>query len=133
MPYMIQQHKVVTEADKELLDGLTRAGFKLNGEGTSGLFVKYWCNSGVRRPTFGFSMSLSLSKLTFLSFPPCVKGYYVDVGCSQLIIDGKVKIKQGQEIEHFEKTGVRFKDGSFLEADVVVLATGMLYCFLSYV
>jgi len=61
------------------------------------------------------------------------KGYYIDVGCSQLIIDGKVKIKQGQEIERFEKTSVRFKDGSFLEADVVVLATGTLYCFLSHV
>lgn len=68
-----------------------------------------------------------------LPFPPCVKGYYIDVGCSQLIIDGKVKIKQGQEIERFEKTAVRFKDGSFLEVDVVVLATGMLYCFLSHV
>jgi len=48
------------------------------------------------------------------------------VGCSQLIIDGKVKIKQGQEIERFEESGIRFKGGSFLEADIVVLATGMV-------
>jgi hypothetical protein len=48
------------------------------------------------------------------------------VGCSQLIIDGKVKIKQGQGIERFEETGIRFKDGSFLEANIVVLATGMI-------
>ena len=48
------------------------------------------------------------------------------MGCSQLIIDGKVKIKQGQEIERFEETGIRFEDGSFLEADIVVLATGMI-------
>ena len=59
-----------------------------------------------------------------------MKGYYVDVGCSQLIIDGKVKIKQGQGIERFEETGVRFKDGSLLEADIVVLATGMYDPFL---
>jgi NAD(P)H-nitrite reductase large subunit len=56
---------------------------------------------------------------------PFMKGYYIDVGCSQLIIDGKVKIKQGQEIERFKEAGVRFQDGSFLEADIVVLATGM--------
>ena len=48
------------------------------------------------------------------------------MGCSQLIIDGKVKIKQGQEIERFEESGIRFKGGSFLEADIVVLATGMV-------
>ena len=64
-------------------------------------------------------------EIVFGLFTAFVKGYYVDVGCSQLIIDGKVKIKQGQRIERFEETGVRFKDGSLLEADIVVLATGM--------
>lgn len=53
-----------------------------------------------------------------------IKGYYINVGCSELIIDGKVKIKQGQEVERFEENGVRFKDGSFLPAGIVVLATG---------
>jgi len=96
-PYLVAQHRMLNEADKELLVGLTRAGFKLDGEGTGGLFEKYWRDGG---------------------------GYYIDVGCSQLIIDGKVKIKQGQEIERFEEGGIRFKDGSFLEADIVVLATG---------
>jgi hypothetical protein len=48
------------------------------------------------------------------------------VGCSQKIIDGRVKIKQGQEIERFEENGIRFKDGSFLEANIVVLATGTI-------
>ncbi len=43
-----------------------------------------------------------------------------------MIIDGKVKIKQGQEVQQFEENGIRFEDGSFLEADVVVLATGAL-------
>lgn len=116
LPYLIHQHKMVNEADKELLDGLTRAGFKLDGEGTGGLFVKYQTRGGVRPLTL-------LQSLSFLT--TFVKGYYIDVGCSQLIIDGKVKIKQGQEIERFENTGIRFADGSFLEADVVVLATGM--------
>lgn len=51
-------------------------------------------------------------------------GYYIDVGCSQLIIDGKVKIKQGQEISKLTKTGVLFADGTELPADIVVCATG---------
>lgn len=55
-----------------------------------------------------------------------MQGYYIDIGCSSLIIDGKVKIKQGQEIERFEETGIRFVDGSFTEAEAIVLATGMV-------
>ena len=39
-------------------------------------------------------------------------GYYIDVGCSQLIIDGKIKIKQGQEIEEVKPHGLLFADGT---------------------
>ncbi|KAG2743832.1 hypothetical protein P692DRAFT_20838046, partial [Suillus brevipes Sb2] len=41
-------------------------------------------------------------------------------------IEGKVKIKQGQDISHLNKDGITFKDGSKLSADVIVLlvATG---------
>ena len=41
-----------------------------------------------------------------------------------MIIDGKIKIKTGTEIERFTKTGLRLKDGTELPADVVVFATG---------
>lgn len=51
-------------------------------------------------------------------------GYYIDVGASQLIIDGKIKIKQGQEIAEILPHGIRFGDGSELEADEIVFATG---------
>ncbi|KAI4260768.1 MAG: hypothetical protein L6R42_003915, partial [Xanthoria sp. 1 TBL-2021] len=51
-------------------------------------------------------------------------GYYIDVGCSQLIIDGKIKIKQGQEIEEVKPNGLLFKDGEMLEADEIIFATG---------
>lgn len=47
LPHMIHQHKMVNEADQKLLDGLTRAGFKLDGEGTGGVFFKYWRFGGV--------------------------------------------------------------------------------------
>ena len=47
----------------------------------------------------------------------------VDVGASQLIIDGKIKLKNGS-VKGFTKDSLVFKDGSLLKADVVVLATG---------
>lgn len=51
-------------------------------------------------------------------------GYYVDVGASQLIIDGEIKIKSGIEIDRLTPTGIRFADGSEIEADTVIQSTG---------
>lgn len=51
-------------------------------------------------------------------------GYYIDVGASQLIIDGKIKIKQGQEIEEVKPHGLLFADGTELAADEIIFATG---------
>jgi hypothetical protein len=86
------------EHDKETLEGLKRVGFALDqGPENAGLFMKYFQRGG---------------------------GYYIDVGGSQLIIDGKVKIKQGQEIERVTAHGLRFADGSELQADEIVFATG---------
>ena len=88
-------HKIstakVAELDKPILDGLEKAGFKLNRY-NSGLFMKYFRDGG---------------------------GYYLDVGCSQLIADGKIKVKQGQEIKRFTENGIEFADGDFREADIV--------------
>ncbi|KAL1877418.1 hypothetical protein Daus18300_002403 [Diaporthe australafricana] len=50
-------------------------------------------------------------------------GHYLDVGCSQKIIDGKIKVKGG-EIESFTPTGLKCTDGSTLDADLIVFATG---------
>lgn len=47
-----------------------------------------------------------------------------DVGASQYLIDGKVKLKPDGHIERFTEKGLKFKDGSELECDVVVFATG---------
>ena len=41
-----------------------------------------------------------------------------------MLIDGKIKLKNGTQIERFTEKGLKFQDGSELEADVVVLATG---------
>lgn len=51
-------------------------------------------------------------------------GYYIDVGCCQLIIDKKVDLIQYDDSEHFVAGGLRMKDGSTVPADLVVLATG---------
>ena len=51
-------------------------------------------------------------------------GYYVDVGASQLIIDGQIRVKSGVEIERLTPTGIRFADGSEIEADAIIQSTG---------
>ncbi|KAJ0426822.1 hypothetical protein BJY00DRAFT_320451 [Aspergillus carlsbadensis] len=89
----------ITTADKELLDGLQQSGFGLNrgpnGQGIIGLYVH---RGG---------------------------GYYIDFGCSQLIIDGKIQVKQCAEgVAGFDERHVLLGDGTRLEADIVVLATG---------
>lgn len=49
-----------------------------------------------------------------------------DVGASEMIADGRIKMKSDSELERFTEKGLLFKDGSQLEADVVVLATGQV-------
>ncbi|CAL8581331.1 hypothetical protein XPA_007030 [Xanthoria parietina] len=88
----------ISRRDETLLKGLEKAGFNLDdGPDHAGFFMKYFQRGG---------------------------GYYIDVGCSQLIIDGKIKIKQGQEIEEVKPNGLLFADGETLEADEIIFATG---------
>ena len=89
----------VAEAEKETLQGLEKAGFKLNdGVDGGGIFSLFLTRGG---------------------------GYYIDVGCSKLIIDGKIKIEQNPKgIQGFEEDAVILGDGRKLKADIVVLATG---------
>ncbi|KAH7069165.1 hypothetical protein BKA63DRAFT_102280 [Paraphoma chrysanthemicola] len=90
--------KAQAEFDKPILEGLAKAGFKTdNGPMNSGLMMKYFQRGG---------------------------GYYIDVGASQLIIDGKIKVKQGQELAQILPNGIEFADGSTLDADEIVFATG---------
>lgn len=90
--------KVQIDFDAELLTGLSKAGFKVDkGVDDAGLFSKYIQRGG---------------------------GYYIDVGTSKLIIDGKVGVKSGVEITEVTPRGLRFSDGDELEADEIVFATG---------
>jgi hypothetical protein len=86
------------EHDKEMLAGLAKAGFKTDsGPDGAGLFIKYFQRGG---------------------------GYYINVGASELIASGQIKVKQGQEIEEVLPHGLKFADGSELKADEIVFATG---------
>jgi cation diffusion facilitator CzcD-associated flavoprotein CzcO len=53
-------------------------------------------------------------------------GYYLDAGCSQLIIDGEIGLLQYDQIERFVERGALLKDGTIKPADLVVLATGFV-------
>ncbi len=95
--FQIPLYEQMKERDRDFYDGLEKAGFKLDwGDDGSGLFMKY-----LRRGS----------------------GYYIDVGASQLIIDGEVKLAQGQVVEIVED-GVKLDTGEVLEADLIVYATG---------
>jgi len=84
--------------DQELLDGLERAGFKLDyGEDNTGWQFKYLTRGG---------------------------GYYFNVGCSELIADGKIRLIQAADIARFDAAGLTLKNGASLPADLLVLATG---------
>ncbi|MEM7113028.1 MAG: NAD(P)/FAD-dependent oxidoreductase [Chloroflexota bacterium] len=103
-PYALQPARAVpayqkmAELDAELYAGLEKAGFLLDfGEDGSGLAVKYH-----RRGS----------------------GYYIDVGASQLIVDGEIKLKSGVEIERITETGLLMADGTELTADLIIFATG---------
>ena len=49
---------------------------------------------------------------------------YVDTGTSKLIADGKIKLKTDSVIKSFAERSIMFENGTELEADVVVFATG---------
>ena len=83
--------------DKAFYDRLEKAGFDLDfGADETGLFLKY-----LRRGS----------------------GYYIDVGASELVADGKIKLAKGQ-LERLTADSVVLDTGETLPADLVVYATG---------
>jgi putative flavoprotein involved in K+ transport len=51
-------------------------------------------------------------------------GYYFNVGCSELIVAGKVKLLQFSDIDRFVAKGAQLKNGALAPAELLVLATG---------
>ena len=86
------------EVDRDLLKGLEKRGFKLTfGEDDTGFQMMYLRRGG---------------------------GYYFNVGCSDMIIDGRVGLLQYDTIDRFEPDGVVLEDGTKKPLDLVVVATG---------
>ena len=95
-------HQLLTQKtkkiDKPLLDKLTSVGLKLEyGEENSGWQFKYLTRGG---------------------------GYYFNVGASDLIADGNIKVLQFSNIENFLSSGIEMKSGEKLDIDLMVTATG---------
>lgn len=83
--------------DADFYARLEKAGFQLDfGDDGSGLFMKY-----LRRGS----------------------GYYIDVGASDLIADGQIKLAHGK-VKEITEDAVLLEDGTRLPADVIVYATG---------
>ncbi len=94
----IPAYEEMAKRDADLYERLEKAGFMLDfGEDGSGLFMKY-----LRRGS----------------------GYYIDVGASELVADGKIKLKSGVNISEIKENSVLLDDGTELEADLIVYATG---------
>jgi putative flavoprotein involved in K+ transport len=93
----IPVYEQIRERDADFYERLERAGFQHDwGEDGSGLFMKY-----LRRAS----------------------GYYIDVGASELIASGEIKLQAGQ-VDHLTADAVVMQDGTELPADLVVYATG---------
>jgi len=104
MPYRIMHifqtpiYEKIAEEDAEFYAQLKRAGFILDwGDDGSGLQMKY-----MRRGS----------------------GYYIDVGASELVTTGQIKLKAGVSVNEIKERAVVLSDGSELPADLIVYATG---------
>ncbi|KAF2095271.1 flavin-containing monooxygenase [Rhizodiscina lignyota] len=53
-----------------------------------------------------------------------IGGHHIDVGVGEKVAQGLIKVKSGTPIASFKKDGLVFEDGSELEADVIIFATG---------
>lgn len=97
-----KSHQLLTRKaaamDKKLLEGLEKIGFRLDfGEEGTGWQYKYLTRGG---------------------------GYYFNVGCSDLLVEGKIGLVQFDDIARFAADGAVLKSGKTLPAELIVLATG---------
>ncbi len=89
--FQIPIYEEMAKRDADFYKRLEKAGFILDfGDDGSGLFMKY-----LRRGS----------------------GYYIDVGASELIADGKIKLKSGVDIKRIKAKSLEFSDGTELPAE----------------
>jgi len=71
----------------------------------------------------GYYMGLCLFPPNY-SYRLTVTVIISDLGASQYIIDGKIKLKSGTAIKEFTEGGLMFEDGTQLAANVILFCTG---------
>lgn len=86
------------EDDKELLDGLQAQGFKLEwGPENTGIIGSHMMGRD---------------------------SYQINIGASELVASGDIRLKQGVELVRLTESTAVFSDGSELDVDLVMFATG---------
>src|ERR1700736_5982105 len=96
--FQIPVYNAIRERDADFYARLEKSGFMLDyGEDDSGLFMKY-----LRRGS----------------------GYYIDVGASELVANGDIKLESGVDVVRLTENAVELSNGKTLAADLVVYATG---------
>jgi putative flavoprotein involved in K+ transport len=94
----IAMTQIAADLDRELTDQLEAVGFRTNnGIDDAGYFWNFLERGG---------------------------GYYIDVGTSEMIIDGRIGLVQAADIDRFDEKGLVLKDGRQVLADTAVFATG---------
>lgn len=91
--------QAVAEWDKDILERLEAVGMKLEDvrDGEHSWIMKFYRNGG---------------------------GYYLNIGASDIIADGGIKVIQSDDLDTLTAEGARMNDGSLVPADVIVMATG---------
>jgi putative flavoprotein involved in K+ transport len=96
--FQIPVYEEMAKRDADFYARLKKAGFILDfGDDGSGLFMKY-----LRRGS----------------------GYYIDVGASELVANGSIKLKSGVTIKQIKANSVVLTDDTELPADLLVYANG---------
>jgi len=96
--FQIPVYDTIRERDADFYARLEKAGFLLDfGDDGSGLFMKY-----LRRGS----------------------GYYIDVGASELVVSGDIKLESSVHVVRLTENAVELSNGKKLPADLVVYATG---------
>jgi hypothetical protein len=91
--------QMMAQHDAELLSGLEKAGLAVKrGEDGVGILHHQLLKAG---------------------------HFYIDQGACEMVVDGRIKIKRSEGgVKGFEENAVVLADGTAVEADVVVVATG---------
>jgi putative flavoprotein involved in K+ transport len=97
-PLHVPAYVELAKIDAEFYKKLEKIGFMLSwGEDGSGLYMLAMRQGG---------------------------GYYIDTGASDLLIDGRIKLKSRVGVERIEPNSIVFSDGTEQPADIIIFATG---------